>query len=191
MDRRRHRWQQGRFWRWLCALLIWHGPAAAQSVLMQRGPDPGGATIFAAQERPGEARFTVERPRIRGGAGIDLHVQDRLRLHLDVVPARDPAVRGWRLRQRLGGGGDRSWWSFGAGFDVVRTLSDEPVDPVRERHPYRDRRIVLSPQLLVDLDRVAGLDGHAELRVQHAYWRSSSDFADGDRALQIELRWRF
>lgn len=177
--------------RWLCVLLLWPGAAAAQSMVISRGPDLGGTAISAAQERPGQSLLVVERPRIRGGAGFDLEVHEQLRLHLDIIPARDPAVRGWRVKQRLGGVGSRSGWSLGAGFDVVRTLSDEPLDALRERHPYRDRRIVLSPQLLVDLDRVAGLNGCAELRLQHAYWRSSDDFADGDRALQIELRWRF
>jgi hypothetical protein len=165
MGRRTHRRRHWRLAYGLCALLLWHGQAGAQSVVIGRGPELSGTTHFAMQERSGEPSFTVERPRIRGGAGIDLFVQDGLRLHLDVVPARDPAVRGWRWKQRLGDGArSGSWWSLGAGFDVVRTASAEPLDALRERHPYRDRRIVLSPQLLVDLDRVAGLDGCAELR---------------------------
>jgi hypothetical protein len=192
MRRRAHRRRHWRLARWLCALLLWHGPAGAQSGVVNRGPDLGGTTLFAGRERAGESVFAAERPRIRGGAGVDLFVQDGLRLHLDLVPARDPAVRGWRWKQRFSERADaRSWWSLGAGFDVVRTPSTEPLDVLRERHPYRDRRIVLSPQLLVDLDRVAGLDGCAELRLQHAYWRSGDDVADGERALQIELRWRF
>ncbi len=186
---RRQRWQTAKL---LCVLLLCASPANAQSIVISRGPDLGGTAISAARERPGESAFAVERPRIRGGAGLDLLVQDVLRLHLDVVPARDPAVRGWRWKERLGERtGAGAWWSLGAGFDVVRTPSIEPLDVLRARHPYRDRRIVLSPQLRVDLDRIADLGGHAELRLQHAHWRSGDDFADGDRVLQVELRWRF
>jgi hypothetical protein len=192
MRRRAHRRRDRRLAQALCVLLLWPAPAAAQSVVIGRVPDPSGTAISAVQQRPDESGFTVERPRIRGGVGVDLLVQDGARLHLDLVPARDPAVRGWRWKQRLGDGARTAgWWSLGAGFDVVRTASAGPLDPLRERHPYRDRRIVLSPQLLVDLDRVAGLDGCAELRLQHAYWRGSGDLADRDRAMQIELRWRF
>jgi hypothetical protein len=178
--------------RWLCALLLWHGPANAQPVAAEARAAVIAPPAAAAQERAGPSWLMVDRPRIRGGAGLDLWLGDLTRLHLDVVPARDLSVRGWRWKQRLGGAsGSRAAWSFGAGFDVVRSLPDEPLDAVRERHPYRDRRIVLSPQLLIDLDRLRWLDGSAELRLQHAYWRGPDDLADDERALQVELRWRF
>ena len=175
----------------LCVLLL-HAlvtlPASAADARTSGVVRPQGGTL----QHDGSAWLEVERPRIRGGAGFDLGIAGLTRLHLDVVPARDPSVRGWRWKHRLGDiSGAWLPWSIGAAFDVVRSMPDEPLDAARERHPYRDRRLVVSPQFLLDLDRVAGFDGCAELRLQHAYWRGPGDLAGDRRTWQVELRWRF
>src|SRR5690606_12968012 len=65
----RHRRRRGsllRWPRWLCALLLWHGPAAAQTVTADLRTQAAAPSVAAAQERAGPDWLAVERPRIRG-----------------------------------------------------------------------------------------------------------------------------
>lgn len=140
-------------------------------------------------------RYTEGWRQLRGGVGLDMEVAGAGNLHLTLLPARDSEMRG--MRWALDGDGDGSvrgarLWSLGASFDMVRTV-DYGTDRASSdrRFPHGSRRVVLSPQLVLDLDRLAHTAGNAQLTLQHANWRERDSRALPDRVWQLSLRWRF
>ncbi len=133
--------------------------------------------------------FSDEWRRARGGVGLDVEVTESGNLHLNLVPAREGADRG--VRWQLGGDGRArrtSLWSLGGGVDVVRMME------VGQQAPgaHHRQRLVLSPQLILDLDQLADTPGHARLTLQQTYWReTASRRAMPERVWQLTLGWRF
>lgn len=139
-------------------------------------------------------RYTEEWRQLRGGVGLDVEIADAGNLHLTLVPARDSEVRGLRwLLDADGGARGTQLWSIGASFDLVRTMDYDFDAPPSDRDRLRgSRRVILSPQLLLDVDRLARTAGNAQLTVQHSNWREhDSRRALPGRVWQFALRWRF
>lgn len=127
---------------------------------------------------------------LRGGVGLDVELPDAGNLHLSLFPDDDDPQRGrrWQLSTRREGAHGRLW-SLGGCVDVVRT---EPERPQAVERPYTDRELTVAPQLILDMDRLAGLPGNAQLLLQHANWRDgvTERYTDG-RVWQVNVRWRF
>lgn len=125
---------------------------------------------------------------LRGGVGLDVGLPDDGNLHLSLFPDDDDPQRGkrWQLSTATKGSSGRLW-SVGGCVDVVRTQ--------QERSPYEgytDREIAVSPQLILDMDRLAGMPGTAQLVLQNANWRDGvTERYTDERVWQINVIWRF
>jgi len=154
--------------------------------------DPRMSPLFSSLAERLSARswtFSDEWRRARGGVGLDVEITESGNLHLNLVPAREGADRG--VRWQLGGDGHArrtSLWSLGGGVDLVRMMEVGQREPGSHNH----QRLVLSPQLVLDLDQLAGAPGSAQLTLQQTYWReAASRRAMPDRVWQLTLGWRF
>ncbi|SFF65049.1 hypothetical protein SAMN04488120_11723 [Fontimonas thermophila] len=127
---------------------------------------------------------------LRGGVGFDVELTDTGNLHLSLFPDEDDPQRGrrWLLWTHPDGMRDR-WWSLGGSVDIVRT---QPQRAQALERLYTDRTLMLAPQLILDMDRLAGLAGSAQLTLQNANWRDAvTDRYTDTRVWQINVRWRF
>lgn len=125
---------------------------------------------------------------LRGGVKLDLGLPDGGNLHLNLFPDKNDPERGrhWQLSSD-GDVGSARLWSVGGSVDIV--------NPERETGPYRvdtERQFVLMPQLMLDMDRLAGMPGNAQLTLQHCNWRDKvTDHHTEDKVWQLNVRWRF
>lgn len=154
--------------------------------------DPRIAPLFSGLAARISARswaFSDEWRRARGGVGLDIEVLESGNLHLNLVPARYGADHG--VRWQLGGDGQTRrthLWSLGGGVDLVRMMEVDQREPGAHRH----QRLVLSPQLVLDLDQLADVPGSAQLTLQQTYWReAASRRAMPERVWQLTLGWRY
>ena len=150
------------------------------------------APSFSALAQTLSARswtYSDEWRRARGGVGLDIDVANTGNLHLNLVPARERAERGVRWRLAADGrAADAHLWSLGGSVEVLRMMDVRP----RETGVRSDQRLVLSPQLVLDLDRLTETPGSAQLTLQQSYWReASSRRAMPERVWQLSLRWRY
>lgn len=125
---------------------------------------------------------------LRGGVGLDVGLPDDGNLHLSLFPDEDDPQRGrrWQLSTTPNNARGRLW-SVGGCVDVVRTQQE------RSRYEgYTDREIAVSPQLILDMDRLAGIPGTAQLVLQNANWRDGvTERYTDERVWQINVLWRF
>lgn len=125
---------------------------------------------------------------LRGGVGLDVGLPDDGNLHLNLFPDDNDPQRGkrWQLSTSTKNARGRLW-SVGGCVDVVRTQ--------QERSPYEgytDREIAISPQLILDMDQLAGMPGTAQLVLQNANWRDGvTERYTDERVWQINVLWRF
>ncbi len=125
---------------------------------------------------------------LRGGVGLDLALPDAGNLHLSLFPDDDDPARGkrWRLATPPNSAPGRLW-SLGACLDAVRTAHDRGAERL-----VSDREVVLTPQLILDMDRLAGMPGSAQLMLQRAGWRDKvSNRYSEEQVWQVNVRWRF
>lgn len=184
----------------IAALLI-SGPAAAQGASLLIPADPGvSASLYAEGPIPRPYRFRVDRSRpstlallgevrgLRKGVGMDYRLSDVINLHLNLYSGRDGFGRGrrWSLGGVNAGDAPSSrLWSLGASADLVRFRRD-----TEEQRP--DARVVLSPQLMLDVDALTGLPGNCDLMIQQTLWRGADERATADqRVTQFILKWKF
>ena len=119
---------------------------------------------------------------------LDLGLPDGGNLHLNLFPDKNDPERGrhWRLSSD-GDVRNARLWSVGGSVDIV--------NPEREIGPYRgdtERQFALAPQLMLDMDRLAGMPGSAQLTLQHCNWRDKvTDHHTEDKVWQLNVRWRF
>ena len=159
--------------------------------LRERGEGAPGSTTTSVEPLTPRWRYTEPWRQLRGGIGLDIEIADAGNLHFTLLPARDTSVRGMRWQFDTDEGPHARVWSVGASVDVVRTIESDAR--LRDGEGLRgQRRLVLNPQLVLDLDRLIDADGHAQLTLQHSNWRdASSRRALPDRVWQLSLRWRY
>lgn len=133
-------------------------------------------------------RFNDSLPNLRGGLGLDIELPDAGNLHLRLFPDERHPDRGLRWEVTSSAAAlQRKLWSFGGAVDVIRTEPEQRVLP-----SARGREIALTPQLVLDMDRLADLPGSAQLTMQYGHWRDGvTDRHSGDRVLQLNVVWRF
>lgn len=125
---------------------------------------------------------------LRGGVKLALDLPDGGNLHLDLFPDEDNPDRGrrWKLTTPAEDG-RTGLWSIGGSVIVI--------DELRERGPYRagtDRQFTVAPQLVLDMDELAGMPGNARLTLQRCNWHDGvTDRFTEDRVWQLNVRWRF
>ncbi|WP_348817719.1 hypothetical protein [Fontimonas sp. SYSU GA230001] len=125
---------------------------------------------------------------LRGGVKLDLGLPDGGNLHLNLFPDQDDPERGrhWQLSSD-GDAGPARLWSVGGSVEVINAE--------RERGPHRvdtERQVVLTPQLMLDMDQLAGMPGNAQLTLQHCNWRDGvTNHHSDDKVWQLNVRWRF
>lgn len=125
---------------------------------------------------------------LRGGVKLELGLPDGGNLHLNLFPDKNDPERGrhWQLSSD-GAVSSARLWSVGGSVDIV--------NQERERGPYRvdtERQFALSPQLMLDMDQLAGVPGSAQLVLQHTNWRDKvTDHHTEDKVWQLNVRWRF
>lgn len=132
--------------------------------------------------------FNDRLPSLRGGVGLDLQLRDAGNLHLRLFPDEDHPERGrrWTITTRAQSR-HAPVWSVGGSVDLVRTQH------IRYgQWPDSEREVRLAPELMLDVDRLAGIPGTAQLTLQHGGWRdrTSRRYAEGD-CWQVQVRWRF
>lgn len=161
--------------------------------LFLSAPAPGvpGLTSTSFEPHPPRWRYTDPWRQLRGGIGLDVEIADAGNLHLTLLPARDASMRGLRWQFDGEEGPQARLWSVGASVDLVRTIELDARR--RDAEALRgQQRLVLNPQLVLDLDRLIDADGHAQLTLQHGNWRDAgSRRALPDRVWQLSLRWRY
>lgn len=125
---------------------------------------------------------------LRGGVKLALDLPDGGNLHLDLFPDEDNPDRGrrWKLSTPAEDG-RAGLWSVGGKVTVI--------DEQRVRGGFRadtDRQFTVAPQLVLDMDELAGVPGSAQLMLQRCNWhdRTTDRFTD-DRVWQLSVRWRF
>lgn len=125
-------------------------------------------------------------PSLRGGIGLDVDLPEAGNLHLNLLPPRRGNASGEGLRWQLSADESqdlRQLWSVGGTVDRVR--SGESPGQLGEQ------KLALTPQLILDVDALTGMNGDARLIVQRAQWRDSRSGEDVGRVWQVNLRWRF
>ena len=146
-------------------------------------------SLPASGPRPHSRRTDDAWRRLRYGVGLDLGFAEDGNLHLDLIPPRGDVERSWRWRFDETQIGTR-WWSLGGGVELLqfRDLTPAALAPL----PRGDRRLVLNPQLRLDVDAIWDVPGQMQLTLQQGYWvESASRQAVPNRAWQLALRWRF
>lgn len=130
--------------------------------------------------------FLEEMRKLEDGLGLDVTLPDAGNLHLLLHPREDELDAGKRWRLNPGAPGREEVqrkWSVGAIADLVET--EIAGVPGSER-----RRRAVSPQVIMDADRMFGLGGNAVLTVQYAHW-DGEHATDDDQMLQLRLKWRY
>ncbi|HKY92489.1 MAG TPA: hypothetical protein VJM11_15680 [Nevskiaceae bacterium] len=154
-----------------------------------------------------QREFTVERIKpsalellgefrgVKRGVGLDWGLADTGNVHFNLYSGKDGFAHGkrWSIEQdddTFGPSADGiahggRFWSVGATLDVVRFRS---IDA----EPARESRIVVSPQLLIDVGALTGFCGQCEMLVQGTMWRGADRRAiDDERVVQVSMKWRF
>lgn len=150
--------------------------------------DPRAAPVLSPLvQRLRSRRWDFDRrfPNLRGGIGLDVDLPQAGNLHLNLLPPRRDNATGQGLRWQLSADESqdlRQVWSIGGTVDRVRS-GDGPGQ-------MGDSRLALTPQLILDVDALAGMSGDARLTLQRAQWRDRSG-EDIGRVWQVNLRWRF
>ena len=140
-------------------------------------------------ERLRRQRWNFDRnlPNLRAGIGLDIDLPDAGNLHLNLLPPKSnvgPSAQG--LRWKLSAddiGNTGKLWSLGGTLDRVRS-SDGPGEP-------GEQKLTVTPQLMLDVDALAGMKGDARLMIQRAQWRDGQSGEDLGQVWQVNLRWRF
>ena len=139
-------------------------------------------------ERLRRQRWDFDRslPNLRAGIGLDIDLPQAGNLHLNLLPPKSNATTGQGLRWQLSAdetGDTDKVWSVGATLDRAR--SGQTPGQMGEQ------TVVLTPQLMLDVDALAGMKGDAKLMIQRAQWRDGQSGEDLGQVWQVNLRWRF
>lgn len=140
-------------------------------------------------ERLRRHRWDFDRslPNLRAGIGLDIDLPQAGNLHLNLLPPRSNAnaAQGlrWKLTADESDANKQVWWSLGGTLDRVRK-GERPGE-------MGEQTLVLTPQLMLDVDALAGMKGDAKLMIQRAQWRDGMSGEDLGQAWQVNLRWRF
>jgi hypothetical protein len=133
---------------------------------------------------------------VKRGVGLDWGVAGTGNVHFNLYSGKDGFAHGkrWSVADfddgSPGAAGDAvvhdgRFWSIGASLDVVRFRSIEAG-------PARDSKVVVTPQLLVDVGALTGFCGNCEMLVQGTMWRGADSRAtDTERVVQVSMKWRF
>ena len=144
--------------------------------------------------KPSSLELLGEFRGVKRGVGLDWGLGGSGNVHFNLYSGKDGFAHGkrWAVggldaadapQSGMSHGG--RFWSLGATLDVVRFRS-------MDAEPARDSKVVVSPQLLVDVGAVTGLCDHCEMLVQGTMWRGSDSRAvDDERVVQVSMKWRF
>lgn len=132
---------------------------------------------------------------VKNGLGLDLGLPESGNMHLSLYSGKDGFSHGkrWDMDGLAGPAGDGfgpvdaapRLWSIGASLDLVRFRSTV-------EGPGPDSRVVVNPQLRLDVDALTGLGGDCELLVQGTQWRDADARAvDTHRVVQVSMKWKF
>ena len=114
---------------------------------------------------------------VRNGVGFDLGMPNAGNLFLNLYARKNSFARGQRWSVSAVAP-QEPVWSAGATADLIRDESG--------------RRLVLIPQLSVDLSRAIGAPGQMHACLQRAYWGALDPLArGGDQLMELSFRWRF
>jgi len=140
-------------------------------------------------ERLRRQRWNFDRslPNLRAGVGLDIDLPEAGNLHLNLLPPRSHvhnAAQGLRWQLSADDSGDTARiWSLGGTLDRVSS-GDKPGET-------GEQRLTVTPQLVLDVDALAGMKGDARMMIQRAQWRDSQSGEDLGQVWQVNLRWRF
>jgi hypothetical protein len=151
------------------------------------GATPGPFLVRLDRRRASTLELLGQVRGLRRGVGFDYALSDAGRVHLNLYSGRE------------GFGGGRRWdlgglaeperpssrlWSVGASLDLVRFRRDAD-------DPGPNARVVLAPQIMLDLDALTGLPGRCDLMVQQTLWRGADERATDDgRVTQVVVKWK-
>lgn len=121
---------------------------------------------------------------LRAGIGMDFTLSEIGNLHFNLYSRDGDLNKGkrWTLSNSDGAQAPivcKKIWSLGGKLDLARTHADGP------------RTVVFIPQLMFNLENLAGVGNKAQLTFQYQHWNSGGYYDDDRPVPQLTVHWSF